>query len=88
MASSHSSRRLRNSELHVDPDLRPGWTLPKDRVPSRGERVYCTEGEAEVARIFGRTSDGNRILELRLLGGPVAPFFASASNVLVRATAG
>jgi len=85
MATSHSSRRLRNTDLRVDPETRPGWTLPQDHTPRKGDLVYCTEGEAEVARVCGKTSDGNRILELRLLERNVPPFFASASNVLVRA---
>jgi hypothetical protein len=64
----------------VEPD---GW-LPTERTPSVGEYVYCTDGPAEVVRVLGRTSDGSRLLELRCPDRP-QPFFASSSNVLVRA---
>jgi hypothetical protein len=68
----------------VDPQAMPGWEIPSDRVPGRGERVYCTEGEAEVAKICGKTGDGSRILELRILERTAPPFYAAASNVLVQ----
>lgn len=58
--------------------------MVEDRVPGKGEHVVCTEGEAEVARVCGRTSSGNRILELRILDRAAPPFYAAASNVLVR----
>lgn len=88
MASANSSRRVRAADLRVDPGSRPGWEIVEDRVPGKGERVYCTEGEAEVARVCGRTSDGNRILELRILERMAPPFYAAASNVLVEAGVG
>ena len=75
---------MRAADLRVDPGSRPGWDIREDRVPGKGERVYCTEGEAEVARICGKTSDGNRILELRILDRIAPPFYAAVSNVLVR----
>ncbi len=84
MSSANSSRRIRAADLQVDPDARPGWEIAEDRIPPKGERVYCTEGEAEVARVCGKTSDGGRILELRILDRQAPPFFAAASNVLVR----
>jgi hypothetical protein len=80
----NSSRRLRNADLRVNPGARPGWEIPNDRIPTRGEKVYCTEGAAEVARICGRTGDGSRVLELRILERTAPPFYAAASNVLVR----
>ena len=85
MSSANSSRRIRTADLRVDPESRPGWEIVANRVPSKGERVYCTEGEAEVARVCGRTSDGNRVLELRILERTAPPFYAAASNVLVQA---
>ena len=84
MASANSSRRIRAADLRVDPGSRPGWEIAENDVPPKGERVYCTEGEAEVVRVCGRTSDGNRILELRILERIAPPFYAAASNVLVR----
>jgi hypothetical protein len=87
MAIGNSSRRLKNIDLHVDPTRVPGWKPGDGRIPEPGETVYCTEGEAEVAKVRGRTGDGSRLLELRLLERPGAPFYAAASNVLVRTDA-
>jgi hypothetical protein len=39
---------------------------------------------AEVIKLHGKTSDGSRLLELRLVEEKAPPFFASSSNVLVR----
>jgi len=47
--------------------------------------VQCVEGEAEVIKVLGKISDGSRLLELRLPDRPKAPFFASSSNVLMKA---
>jgi hypothetical protein len=62
---------------------RPGWHAASGRVPSVGESVQCVEGQAEVVRVFGRTADGGRLLELRLSDRPKVPFFAASSNVLL-----
>ena len=51
-----------------------------------GEVVLCVEGEAEVVGVLGRTSDGSRLLELRV-DDRNNPFFASSSNVLVQSDA-
>ena len=67
----------------VDPD---GWQPALGRVPSVGEYVYCTDDPAEVVSVLGRTSDGSRLLELRCCDRS-QPFFASSSNVLLRAAA-
>jgi hypothetical protein len=45
--------------------------------------VYCKAGMAEVTRIFVKTGDGSRLLELRLLDRTSPPFHAAASNILV-----
>lgn len=82
--ASNSARRLRNADLQIDPSVKPGWESGASRTPRPGEIVYCTEGEAEVVRVLGRTGDGSRLLELRLLERTAPPFFAAASNVLVR----
>jgi hypothetical protein len=79
---ANSSRRLRNDDLRVDPAAREGWAMGHQQLPQVGERVYCTEGMAEVVRLLGKTGDGSRLLELRV-SGATAPFFAAASNVLV-----
>lgn len=64
----------------VDP---PGWEPAAERVPAVGDIVYCLEGPAEVVKVLGRTSDGSRLLELRVADRK-QPFFAASSNVLVR----
>jgi hypothetical protein len=84
VASCNSSRRIRKSDLHVDPGPLPGWEKADQRVPTAGDRVFCTEGEAEVSKVCWRTSDGGRVLELRILDRAAPPFYAAASNVLVR----
>ncbi len=81
--SANSSRRIRSTDLHVDPEARPGWTSGAVRLPDIGERVYCTEGPAEVTRVLGKVSDGSRLLELQLPDPAARPFYAAASNVLV-----
>jgi hypothetical protein len=48
-----------------------------------GERVYCTQGMAQVVRILGKTGDGSRLLELRLEETQAPPFFVAASNILI-----
>jgi hypothetical protein len=81
---SNSARRLRIEDLRVDENARPGWVSGSDRVPTAGEEVFCTGGVAEVVRVLGRTGDGSRLLELRLIDGTHPPFFVAASNVRVQ----
>jgi hypothetical protein len=38
---------------------------------------------AEVVRVLGKTGNGSRLLQLRLLDRTAPPFHAAASNVLV-----
>jgi|GEM_PF-1092599 len=70
--------------LRVDRSARPGWKTGKEQPPDPGQLVYCTEGMAEVVRVVGKTGDGSRLLELRLLEKEAPPFYAAASNVLVK----
>lgn len=74
--------------LRVDRSARPGWKTGAEQPPRPGQAVYCTEGMAEVVRILGKTGDGSRLLELRLLEKDAPPFYAAASNVLVMPEAG
>jgi hypothetical protein len=83
MAVMNSSKRLTDNELYVDREARPGWTTGFERIPIKGEEVYCASGPAEVVRVLGKTGDGSRLLELRLTDPKAKPFFAAASNVLV-----
>jgi len=79
----NSSRRVRPEDLVVDGSVHPTWVSGQVRLPAIGERVLCAAGMAEVARLLGRTGDGSRLLELRLLDGTRAPFYVAASNVRV-----
>src|SRR5919108_5685299 len=79
----NSSRRFRLEDLRVDVSGHPDWVSGMDRLPAMGEPVLCTGGMAEVVRILGKTGDGSRLLELRLLDGKHPPFFVAASNVRV-----
>ena len=79
---STSSGRTR-IELKVDTAAHPDWKTGLERQPSVGDHVWCTEGQAEVTKLLGKTGDGGRLLELKLLNVDARPFFAAASNVLV-----
>lgn len=59
-----------------------------ERLPAAGERVYTNEGTAVVVRILGRTSSGERLLELAMDDGRKAPFFAAAANIRVSPAGG
>jgi hypothetical protein len=80
---SNSSRKIRATDIRIDATNRPGWDTCHGRTPGIGERVYCTQGMAQVVRVLGRTGDGSRLLELRLEETQAPPFFVAASNVLV-----
>lgn len=75
-------------DLRVDQSKHPGWTTAVERLPAAGEHVQTFEGKATVIRILGRTSSGGRLLELRMLDGRTAPFFAAAANVMVQPLGG
>jgi hypothetical protein len=85
MIYGNSSKRLRHEDLHVDVTGREAWVSGLDHAPRVGQQVYCTQGLASVSRVLGKTSDGGRLLELRL-ADTAPPFFAAASNVLVDPT--
>jgi hypothetical protein len=75
---------MKADDLTVNRENQPGWASGTEKLPSVGELVMCTGGMAEVIRLHGKTSDGSRLLELRLVAEKAPPFFASASNVLVQ----
>ena len=81
---SNSSKRMSLEELTVSSDAQPQWLSGTERLPAIGELVFCTGGLAEVIRLLGKTGDGSRLLELRLVDEKAPPFFAAASNVLVK----
>lgn len=84
----HAAKRMHNVKLHVDTEARPGWLSGHLRTPAVGEEVFCTMGAGEVAAIHGKTGDGSRLLQIRLAEAGTPPFYAAASNVLVRPLSG
>ena len=83
MAMGNSTRRMRDDELFVSAATHPGWISASDRLVTVGEEVFCTGGAGVVAAVLGKTSDGSRLLEIKLANPDARPFFAAASNVLV-----
>jgi hypothetical protein len=75
---------MKSDDLVVSREAQPEWKTGNEKLPSVGELVLCTSGMAEVVKLLGKTSDGSRLLELRLVEEKAPPFFAAASNVLVR----
>ena len=80
---NNSSRRIERATLEVDRTVNPDWISGAERTPTAGEEVFCTGGGATVVKVLGKTSDGSRLLELKLVEGDGKPFFAAASNVMV-----
>ncbi len=78
-----NTSRVSRDSVRVASLERDGWHVVPDLIPLIGQFVYCVEGEAEVVKVLGKTSDGSRLLELRLPDRPKTPFFASSSNILV-----
>jgi hypothetical protein len=85
MAMGNSTRRIREDDLVVNAEKHPGWVSETGRAPTVGDAVYCTGGEGVVTAVLGKTSDGSRLLEIRLADPAARPFFAAASNVLFAA---
>lgn len=83
MTASNSAKRIRDNDLVVSAEDRPGWVAATGRVPTVGEEVYCVGGLGVVSAILGKTGDGSRLLQIRLTDPAARPFFAAASNVLV-----
>ena len=80
----NNSKRMKADDLMISRESQPEWKTGLEKLPGVGEVVMCTSGMAEVVRLLGKTSDGSRLLELRLVAEKAPPFFAAASNVLVR----
>jgi hypothetical protein len=80
---SNSSKRIRDQDLFVSSELRPGWVSASERTPRRGRGRVLRGGEGKVVAVLGKTGDGSRLLEIRLADPTARPFFAAASNVLV-----
>lgn len=75
--------RLRDEDLRVREDVRPGWVSARSRLPRVGEEVLCAGGVGVLHAVSGKTGDGSPLLEIRLAEAGAKPFFAAASNVLV-----
>ncbi len=84
MLGNNSVKRIRPEELVIDQAAQPEWTPGHLSEIVSGDVVQCTAGLAQVIKVRGKTGDGSRLLELKLVEGETAPFFAAASNVLVR----
>lgn len=72
-----------NAELRIDREAYPGWSTGAERVPRVGDEIRCSAGAGEIVSVLGKTSDGSRLLEIRLDDADAAPFYAAASNVLI-----
>jgi hypothetical protein len=83
MFGNKNTRRMKPEELHVDPVNHPDWANGSTSQLKAGDSVLCTEGLAKIVKVCGKTGDGSRLLELKLVEGDQHPFFAAASNVLV-----
>ena len=76
--------RFTENDLYVNRTAHPDWPTGAEQLPQVGDEVFCVEGMGEVTRVLGKTSDGSRLLELRIGGDPRSkPYYAAASNVLV-----
>jgi hypothetical protein len=84
MNSMNSSKRMDPRELHINAEAHPEWISANEKQPTIGEIVMCTAGLAEVIKLRGKTGDGSRLLELKLVEGTAPPFYAACSNVLVK----
>jgi hypothetical protein len=84
MNGMNSSKRLDPRELHINSEAHPDWVSGLEKMPAIGEIVMCTAGLAEVIKVRGKTGDGTRLLELKLVDGTTPPFFAACSNILVQ----
>jgi len=76
--------RIDAQHLKVDDSSREQWLRGNEKPLVIGMMVLCAAGMAQVTKVCGKTGDGSRLLELKLLEGDNKPFFAAASNVLVQ----
>lgn len=83
MGNGNGGMPRERRDVRVDRAAHPDWVTAFDRLPSLGEHVLTHEGGATVAAIWGKTSDGGRLLELAMDDGRRHSFFAAAANVLV-----
>ena len=81
---SPSVGRVRREALRIRSVQMAGWEELAGHTPKVGDVVRSVDGEGEVVKVLGKTSDGSRLLEIRLADNPKQAYFASSSNVLVR----
>lgn len=84
----NKTNAVKPADLRIDRATRTDWPTGAESVPAVGQFVYCTAGMAEVTKVLGRTGNGSRLLELRLIDRVAPPFCAAASNVLIEPAAG
>ena len=85
MAKGKMGKNLRAEDFNVGEADRPGWARGTTGFAVR-QNVYCAGGEGTIVSVHGKTSDGSRLLEIRL-PDEKASFFASSSNVLFQSEA-
>lgn len=83
LIAQQGRRALRPEDLRIDRSVNPEWSTVAEGEVRVGDRVRCTSGPATVQRVLGKTGNGSRLLELRLVGETRTSFFAAASNVLL-----
>lgn len=84
MSGMNTSKRMDPRELTINNEEHPDWVSGTEQPPRVGDKVLCTAGMAEVIKVRGKTGDGTRLLELKLVTGDAPPFFAACSNILVQ----
>ena len=77
-----NTARVRRETLRISSIEIEGWSVSLDRVPAVGDAIHCVEGPATVTGVHGKTSDGSRLIELKLTESEKPAFFAAASNLL------
>jgi len=78
------TKQLRGEDFRVSADDRPGWVRGTARTPVVGEEIFCAAGAGMVMALLGKTGDGSRLVQIGLASPANPPFFAAASNVLLR----
>jgi hypothetical protein len=84
MLGNNSVNRIHTSELVVSNEECPDWVSGATKTPAVGDVVRCTAGLATVIKIHGKTGDGSRLIQMKPIEGDLPPFFAAASNILVK----
>lgn len=87
MLPYRTTTALRVEDFRVRLTDRPGWVRGTARLPQQGEEIFCAAGMGTVTALHGKTGDGSRLVQIGLASAAQHPFFAAASNVLLRPAA-